>query len=85
MRELYANSVDLNGNPGDYDKLLRESPVDEFNIVRIPYQEYTILRSKYEEILEKYRKGPLKRATTLELNTFSFHINLGPSPGTKSA
>lgn len=84
MREIYANAVDINGNPGDYDKLVKESPVDEFGIIRIPYNDYTISRVKYEEILKKYREGPLKRATNLELNTFSLHINLGPSPRTIS-
>ena len=77
-RELYANSTGLNGEVGDFDKLVESATINDKGRKVIPCDDYYIPKDKYNEIVDKHKKGLPK---TLRYS-FSVSINLGCSPNT---
>jgi len=72
-RELYANSEPK----ADFDELVKNAELNEFGQRIIPYDDYEISQSKFEEILNKYKK---KFRYKWRKNAFAATICLGCSP-----
>lgn len=77
MRDLYRNSVGLDGKPGDFDKLLENATLNERGGKEIPFMDYYIPDKKFKEILDKWIP---KKATKYEENILLCNICMGASP-----
>jgi hypothetical protein len=77
-RALYAAATP----PADFDKLVEEAPVTGWDgakpIKRIPFEDYKIPKSKYDEIMESiFKKNNL---TKKDARRISIEVSLGCSP-----
>lgn len=77
-RELYAAATP----PADFDKLVEEAPQIGWDggkpIKRIPYEDYKIPKSKYDEIMESIFKR--NNLTKRDARQISEAVSLGCSP-----
>ena len=73
-RELYANSTPK----GDFDKLLKEAPMDFNGDKIIPYKEYSIEGSLMDDIVKKYMTR--YRMNSLERKSVLAAVYLGCAP-----
>lgn len=78
MRELYANSIGLDGKPGDWDNLLATAEKNDEGKLIIPFMDYYLPREKFDAIYNKHCK--IKGLSPFVLKSLSFHIYLGASP-----
>lgn len=81
ISELYENSEPK----GDFEAIIKHAKDnnirDEFNRLKIPYEDYLIEHSKLIEITDKYiKKYKLKKR---DLMAFNMEVFLGVSPKTK--
>lgn len=75
-RDLFANSTPK----GDFDKLVEEAPLNEFNQKVIPFMDYEIDENIFDEILQKYLDDKSLKLSKYEKRSFSISIHLGCSP-----
>lgn len=77
MRDLYRNSIGLDGKQGDFDYLLENATILENGLKEIPFMDYYIPDEKFKEILDKWIP---KNATKYEQNILLSNICMGASP-----
>lgn len=77
MRDLYRNSIGLDGKPGDFDYLLENATILENGIKEIPFMDYYIPDDKFQEIVEKHIP---KKASKYDRYSLKSSIYLGASP-----
>lgn len=77
MRELYQNSIGLDGKPGDFDYLLESANLNERGEMVIPFMEYYIPLYKFQEIVDKHIP---KKASKYDRYSLKNSIYLGASP-----
>jgi hypothetical protein len=90
---LYANSINENGEPGDFLKLYNISPRDANGKVQIPFNDYYCPDVRYHEILDEICETPYillngkrpKFLTNYEKTQVQTSVALGVSPNTSIA
>ena len=78
MRELYANSVGLDGKPGDWDNLLATAEKNDEGKLIIPFNDYYLPKEKFDTIFAKHCK--IEGISKIVAKALNFHIYVGASP-----
>lgn len=75
-RELYANSIGLDGKAGNFDELMNNASINEYGQKEIPFEDYYISKEDFERIVAKYRQ----QLPHMYRNGFNVMMYLGATP-----